>query len=172
IEGRDDAALRHIGGLGGREYLFVTDIAHELGGERNGTRAVIDDGDFELADLATIEARRLPAGERRGGLRGRGERRKSAGGGGCGGRKQAATGPMGPGVSSVMASSGKQRLATTAMAGGGRRRCYSFKALDRRPSAAVFCARAASGHAAAEPPSSVMKSQAASRLRCMCRPPR
>src|SRR5262244_2582576 len=93
IERRDDAALRHIGGLGGREYLLVTDIAHELGGERNGSRAVIDDGDFELADLAAIEARRLPAGERRGGLRGRGERRECAGGGGrAGGGNDAATG--------------------------------------------------------------------------------
>src|SRR5262249_16398868 len=52
IERRDDAALGHIGGLGGREHLLVTDIAHELGGERNGARTVVDDGDFELADLA------------------------------------------------------------------------------------------------------------------------
>src|SRR5215831_4787346 len=93
IERRDDAALGHIGGLGGREDLRVTDIAHELGGERNGARAVIDDGDFELADLAAIEARRLPACERRGGLRGRGERRECADGGGrAGGGNDAATG--------------------------------------------------------------------------------
>jgi hypothetical protein len=81
IERRDDAALRHIGGLGGREHLLVGDIAHELGGERNGARAVVDDGDLELADLAAIEARRLPAGERGCGLRGRGIRRERAGGG-------------------------------------------------------------------------------------------
>src|SRR5262249_20134364 len=37
-------------------------------------------------------------------------------------------------VNSVMASSGKQRVAPAAMAGGGRRRCYSFRAQDRRPS--------------------------------------
>src|SRR5262249_60208962 len=96
IERRDDAALGHIGGLGGREDLRVTDIAHELGGERNGARAVIDDGDFELADLAAIEARRLPAGERRGGMRGRGERRARAGGGGArGAGEESATEPSG-----------------------------------------------------------------------------
>src|SRR5262249_65124 len=125
----DDAALRHIGGLGGREYLLVTDIAHELGGERNGARAVIDDGDFELADLAAIEARRLPAGERRGGSRGRGERRDGAGGGGGGGAgDDAATGQFGHGVLR------KAAPRAHGMAGGGRHRCYSFRAQDRRPS--------------------------------------
>src|SRR5262249_55758805 len=71
----------------------------ELGGERNGARAVVDDGAFELADLAAIEARRLAAGERRGGLRGRGEWRECAGGGGrAGGGNDAATGQFGHGV--------------------------------------------------------------------------
>jgi len=64
--------------------------------------AVIDDGHFELADLAAIEARRLPAGERRGGLRGRGgrvERRECASGGARGGGgNDAATGQFGHGV--------------------------------------------------------------------------
>src|SRR5262249_61399850 len=99
IERGDDGALGHIGGRGGREHLLVTDIAHELGGERNGARTVVDDGDFELADLAAIEARRLAAGERRGGLRGWGEWRECAGGGGrAGGGNDAATGQFGHGV--------------------------------------------------------------------------
>src|SRR5262249_9268671 len=114
IERRDDAALRHIGGLGGRKYLLVTDIAHELGGERNGARAVIDDGDFELADLAAIEARRLPAGERGGGWGGRGEWREGAGGGGRdGGGNDAATGQFGHGV--------LRKAARRARGHGGRR---------------------------------------------------
>src|SRR5262249_18897210 len=128
IERRDDAALRHIGGLGGREYLLVSDIAHELGGERNGARAVIDDGDFELADLAAIEARRLTAGERRGGLRGRGEWRECAGGGRDGGGNDAATGQFGHGVLRKAAPRAHGH------GGGGHRRCYSFSAQDRRSS--------------------------------------
>src|SRR5262249_29559119 len=94
---------------------LVTDIAHELGGERNGARAVIDDGDFELADLAAIEARRLPAGERRGGLRG-GANGASA----PAAAVATAAATMRRRVNSVMASSGKQRLAPTSWRGGGR----------------------------------------------------
>src|SRR5262249_60800790 len=93
---------------------LVTDIAHELGGGRSGGRAVTDDGDFDLADLAAIEARRLPAGERRGGLR--------AGANGASAPVAAvatAAATMRRRVNSVIASSGKQRLAPTAMAGGG-----------------------------------------------------
>src|SRR5262249_7458987 len=49
-------------------------------------------------DLAAIEARRLPAGERLGGLRGRGEWRECAGGGGRdGGGNDAAAGRIGHG---------------------------------------------------------------------------
>ena len=72
---RRRSSLRHEGVGHLAAHFRVIGMANELLVDRAIPHAVIERGHLEFADAIAIDARRLPAGRGRGGLRGRGARR-------------------------------------------------------------------------------------------------